>query len=88
MQVLLSVRLTKGGKPIARPRSVRVELELDSNGRAMALDPRGGPALQMVRSRVDLVSADGLLITGFEERSDHARYQEWWCRPVTGETGR
>jgi len=70
------------GKQLDKPSPLECELDMGINGIILA-----GAASSVIacmhKAHVDLIGADGLLISGVEEYSNlQLHYQEWWFVPI------
>jgi len=57
------------------------KVALYENGQGFAWDCKSGACLaELARARVEVMSKDGLVITGFDtaRNGKHYRYQKWW----------
>jgi hypothetical protein len=83
MRVLLTVlRDSRGRQKKAPP--VEGELALATDKAYLFVEER--LYCDLHRARVTQIGPEGLLIEGIEPRgAEDYRFQEWWCRPATGE---
>jgi len=81
MKGTLYIQRSKG-KQLDKPEPLVCELDLSSGGTSMAGVGHDVLAI-LYKSRVELIGADGLLISGVEEYSNlQLHYQEWWFVPI------
>ena len=82
MKGTLYIQRDDKGRRIEKPKPIACEIDLDSEGEALAGVDRDIVAT-LTKARVAFISADGLFISGLiESERDIVRYQEWWFVPT------
>lgn len=83
MKVYLSILVVKN-KEVAKPVPVLCDLNISTDGKAFAM-VRSSIVASMERTTLDLMGANGFLLTGFEKVNKAYYYQRWWIRAAGDE---